>query len=209
VPDFELEGRHYRAGRRFIAGVDEAGRGALCGPVVAAAVILPAAFLRGRGPDWLGRTDDSKRLSPPLRAELARLISAEAVALGIGLATHLEIDRLNIFRASQLAMRRAVELLPVRPDVVLVDGLALKDFSFPQEAVRQGDRRSYSIAAASIVAKVVRDGIMTFGGGMFEGYGLERNKGYGTREHYRALAARGPSPFHRRSFKLQYQPKLF
>jgi ribonuclease HII len=209
VPDFDVERRHFESGRRRIAGVDEAGRGALCGPVVAAAVILPSKFLRGRLPSWLRKADDSKLLTPRRRAELVPLIAAEAESVGLGLATHREIDRLNIFRASHLAMRRAVETLSVIPDIVLVDGPALRDFPFPQDPIPQGDRRCYSIAAASIVAKVVRDGIMSFSEVLFPGYGFERNKGYGTRAHYEALEARGPSSFHRRSFKLQYQRKLF
>jgi ribonuclease HII len=209
VPDFALERIYFARGRRIVAGVDEAGRGALCGPVVAAAVVLPEAFYRGRTPAWVRKTDDSKRLSPSRRAELARSIGAEARAVAVGLATHAEVDRLNVFRAAHLAMRRAVELLPETPEIVLVDGPALRDFQFPQEAVLRGDQRSYSIAAASIVAKVVRDGIMACGAEMFRGYGLDRNKGYGTAEHYEALDVLGPSPFHRRSFRLQYLRKLF
>jgi len=208
VPDFALERLHLARGRRVVAGVDEAGRGALCGPVVAAAVVLPAAFYRGRTPAWLRKTDDSKRLSPSRRAELARAIGADARALAVGLATHLEVDRLNVFRAAHLAMRRAVELLPDPPEIVLVDGPALRDFPYRQQAVLKGDQRSYSIASASIVAKVVRDGIMTCGAEMFRGYGLDRNKGYGTAKHYEALDLLGPSPFHRRSFRLQYPRKL-
>jgi len=209
VPDFALERLHFARGRRRIAGVDEAGRGALCGPVVAAAVVFPESFLEGVFPDWLRKTDDSKRLSPGLRAELARRIATESRAAAVGLATEAEVDRLNVFRAAHLAMRRAVEILPEIPGIVLVDGPALRDFPFPQEAVPQGDRKSFSIAAASIVAKVVRDGIMAAGGEIYRGYGLERNKGYGTREHYLALEALGPSPFHRRTFRLQYRRKLF
>lgn len=209
MPDFALERLHFADGRRRIAGVDEAGRGALCGPVVAAAVILPAAFLEGRIPAWFRRTDDSKRLTPRRREDLARSIWAESRAAAVGLATHEEVDRLNVFWAAHLAMRRAVELLPESPEVVLVDGPALRDCPFPQEAVPQGDRKSFSIAAASIIAKVVRDGIMAIGAEIYRGYGLDRNKGYGTREHYEALEALGPSPFHRRTFRLQYLRKLF
>jgi len=208
LPDFEIERRHLEAGRTLIAGVDEAGRGALCGPVVAAAVILPFSWFAGLPPDWVERLDDSKRLSPTRRERLARRIRQEA-SVGLGLAGNAEIDVLNILRASQEAMRRAVAALPVPPDMVLVDGLAIRDFPRPQDAVVGGDRRSYSIAAASIVAKVSRDRIMIRAARRFPGYGMERHKGYGTRAHFEALALRGPTPFHRMSFNLQYQPKLF
>lgn len=208
MPDFEIERRHLEAGRKLIAGVDEAGRGALCGPVVAAAVVFPASWIVGPRPEWIDRIDDSKRLTPRQRELLARVIRKEA-AVGLGLATQTEIDDMNILRASQEAMRRAVAALSFSPDLVLLDGLAVREFPRPQEAVVHGDRRSFSIAAASIVAKVCRDRILTRAGRRYPGYGMERHKGYGTRAHYEALAALGPTPFHRRSFKLQYQPKLF
>jgi ribonuclease HII len=208
LPDFEIERRHLEAGRTLIAGVDEAGRGALCGPVVAAAVILPSAWFDGPRPEWVGRLDDSKRLTPRKREFLARTIRKET-AVGIGLADNVEIDALNILRASQEAMRRAVAALPLPPAIVLVDGLAVRDFPRPQEAVVGGDRRSFSIAAASIVAKVFRDRLMVGSSRRFPGYGMERHKGYGTRAHYEALARFGPTSFHRKSFNLQYQPKLF
>ncbi len=208
MPDFEIERRHLEAGRKLIAGVDEAGRGALCGPVIAAAVVLPSAWFDGPWPEWVDRLDDSKRLTPRKRELLDRSIRKEA-AVGLGLAGNIEIDALNILRASQEAMRRAVAALPVSPDMVLVDGLAVRDFPRPQEAVIGGDRRCLSIAAASIVAKVFRDRIMARSARRFPGYGMERHKGYGTRAHYEALALFGPTPFHRKSFNLQYQPKLF
>jgi ribonuclease HII len=209
LPDFEIERRHLEAGRRRIAGADEVGRGALCGPVVAAAVILPRAWAAGTPPAWLAGADDSKRLSPRRREELARHILAEAEAVGLGLAGRDEVDARNVFRASQEAIRRAVARLSPPPDAVLVDGLPLREFALLQEAIPGGDRRSLSIAAASIVAKVLRDRMMELCARVFPGYGLDRHKGYGTRAHYEALAALGPTPFHRRTFKLQYQPKLF
>ena len=208
MPDFEIERRHLEAGRRLIAGVDEAGRGALCGPVVAAAVLLPASWVSGPRPEWVGRIDDSKRLSPGTRALLAREIRRVAV-FGLGTADPREIDTINILRASQEAMRRAVAALSLPPDMILLDGLSFGGLPAPGEAVVQGDRRSVSIAAASILAKVCRDRIMGLAGRRFPGYGIERHKGYGTREHYEALARFGPTPFHRKSFNLQYQPKLF
>lgn len=208
MPDFEIERRHLEAGRRLIAGVDEAGRGALCGPVVAAAVLLPFAWILGPRPGWVERIDDSKRLTPRTRTLLGRAIRRVAV-FGLGLAGPGEIDSLNILQASREAMRRAVSALPVPPDMILLDGLPFDGFSRPREAVVQGDRRSVSIAAASILAKVCRDRILSLAALRYPGYGIERHKGYGTRAHYEALALLGPTPFHRKSFKLQYEPKLF
>jgi ribonuclease HII len=208
LPDFKRERRHLGAGRNFIAGVDEAGRGALCGPVVAAAVVFPSSWFDGPRPEWISRIDDSKRLTPRCRELLARKIRS-AAAVGLGLADSAEIDTLNILRATREAMLRAVAALPAPPDLVLVDGLPVPNFSRPQEAVVGGDRASLSIAAASIVAKVFRDRLMVRFGRRFPGYGLDRHKGYGTRAHYEALAEFGPTPFHRKSFNLQYQPKLF
>lgn len=191
-----------------MAGLDEVGRGALCGPVVAAAVAFPLEVILSEPPEWLVRTDDSKRLTARLRGELAGRIAA-AAAVGIGFSPSGEVDRLNVLRASQAAMRRAVAALPVRPDLVLVDGLPLPAPGFPQRAVLHGDRLATSIAAASIVAKVLRDAQLVFCGRLIPGYGLDRHKGYGTAAHYKALDARGPTPFHRRSFSLQSERALF
>jgi len=208
VASFELERSCLRGGCRIVAGVDEVGRGALCGPVVAAAVAFPVALLLSAPPAWLARTDDAKRLTARLRVRLARSIAA-AAAVGIGCSPSGEVDRLNVLRASREAMRRAVAALPVRPDLVLVDGLPLPDPGFPQKAVTRGDALSTSIAAASIVAKVLRDSLLVFSARLVPGYGLDRHKGYGTAAHYRALDALGPTPFHRRSFSLQSERTLF
>jgi ribonuclease HII len=196
-------------GYRFIAGLDEVGRGALCGPVLAAAVILPPEWIDGSSPDWAGEIKDSKLLPPAKRGRLAALIRNEAVAVGLGSCTSEEIDHENIYRASMEAMKRAVAALAPPPDAVLVDGFALRDFSLPQLGIPQGDKRSMWIAAASIVAKVARDGLMAEFDRAAPGYGLIRNKGYGTREHYRALEALGPTAFHRKSFKLVAERTLF
>jgi ribonuclease HII len=238
VAGFEIEASFTARGYRCIAGVDEVGRGALCGPVVAAAVILPfswiAAFSPAAGalgfargftstakarpliripsppcPDWLGRVEDSKRLAPRERRALAREILAAAEAVGLGLCSNQEIDRRNIHRASLEAMRRAVDHLGRRPDVVLVDGFALRDYPGEQQAVPHGDAKSLTIAAASIVAKVLRDQMLTRCDRIFPGYSLDRNKGYATPDHIRALEALGPTSFHRKSFRLQFDPKLF
>jgi ribonuclease HII len=196
---FEEEAR--ATGFQCIAGVDEVGRGALCGPVVAGAVVLDAAFAT----DGI---DDSKRLTRKQRERLAEGIRSGARASAIGLAEPWEIDRHNILQATHLAMRRALEALPCRPDHILVDGFVIRDLAVSQRAVVKGDALSYSIAAASIVAKVRRDAIMQDWDQRCPGYGLARNMGYGSREHLEALQHKGPSEIHRRSFT-GTQPWLF
>jgi ribonuclease HII len=202
VATLRLEKELFRGGYRFVAGVDEVGRGSLFGPVAAAAVILPPDWLVRRPPAWAGAIDDSKLLSPARRAELAAAILREAAGVGVGLASASEIDSLNILRATHLAMVRAVESLPNAPDMLLVDGFPIKDVKYRQMGIAQGDRKSRSIAAASIVAKVFRDGLMRVFAGLYEGYGLDRNKGYGTEEHIRSLKDKGPTGLHRTSFRL-------
>lgn len=196
MPSYDLERRHWAAGRRYVAGLDEAGRGCLAGPVVAAAVVLP--------PDArLAGLDDSKRLSPERRAALHARIYGEALAVGVGQCTPAEVDRLNVLRAALEAMRRAVADLALPPDVLLVDGnQPLAAPPCPQETVVRGDARCFSIAAASVVAKVTRDRLMVELDEAYPHYGWARHKGYPTVEHYDALAAHGPSPHHRRSFRL-------
>jgi ribonuclease HII len=181
-------------GFRAVAGVDEAGRGPLAGPVVSAAVILPPGF-QGRG------ITDSKKLSPVKREKLLRIIREEALAVSTGFATPEEIDALNILKASLLSMQRAVAGLAVQPDYLLVDGLFTIDAAMAQEAVVKGDSRSLSIAAASIVAKVTRDAVMMDLHARYPGYGFDRHKGYPTKAHREALERLGPSPVHRQSFR--------
>jgi ribonuclease HII len=177
-----------------IAGVDEAGRGCLAGPVVAAAVILdPDRPVRG--------LRDSKLLAPSERESLARMIEERAVAAAVGEADAGEIDAMNILRATLLAMRRAVEALAVRPDYLLVDALTIPGVDPPQEAVVHGDRRVASIAAASIIAKVRRDALMRSFHDLHPGYGFDAHKGYGTAAHLRALRRLGPSALHRATFR--------
>jgi ribonuclease HII len=196
---FEEEAR--AAGFQSVAGVDEVGRGALCGPVVAGAVVLEIDFAT----DGI---DDSKRLTRRQRERLAERIRSGARACAIGLAEPWEVDRHNILRATHLAMRRALDALGVRPDHVLVDGFAIDGVVAKQRAVVKGDALSFSIAAASIVAKVSRDSIMLDWDQRCPGYGLSRNMGYGSREHLEALQRLGPSEIHRRSFT-GTQPWLF
>jgi ribonuclease HII len=202
VASFRLEKELARGGARLIAGIDEVGRGSLFGPVVAAAVILPPAWLDRRPPAWVSGIDDSKLVAARRRAELAAALLREAAGVGVGLASATEIDTVNIYQASRLAMVRAIESLPEAPDVLLVDGFPIKELNYRQMGLPRGDRTSRSIAAASIVAKVFRDGLMATFDALYEGYGLARNKGYGTEEHLRALKDKGPTGLHRASFKL-------
>jgi len=196
MPDFSLERARWSAGARYVAGVDEAGRGCLAGPVVAAAVVLPPdAALPG--------LDDSKKLTPEARAALLPLIRRQALAVGVGACSPAEVDRLNVLWAAMEAMRRAVLDLAVAPDVLLVDGnRTIPEAPWPQVALVRGDARSLSVAAASVVAKVTRDRMMEALHAEFPEYGWAGHKGYPTAAHYAALAAHGPSPHHRRSFRL-------
>lgn len=185
--------RTYWAQGLRVAGLDEAGRGCLAGPVVAAAVILPKDF------DVSG-LNDSKQLSASEREELRRRIDREATAVGIGMADVEYIDTHNILQATFEAMRRAVASLPVSPDALLVDALTVPGLTLPQQAIIKGDSHSHSIAAASIVAKTERDRWMEAIACRYPEYGFDQNKGYATPDHLAALDRWGPSPLHRRSF---------
>ncbi len=177
----------------LVAGVDEAGRGPLAGPVVAAAVILPAGFV-------VPGLNDSKQIPEETREELYETIVRAAVAWGVGFAGPGLIERINILEATYAAMRRAVARLSVRPDYVLVDGFRVPGLAAPHRGIIRGDALCGSIAAASIVAKVTRDRVMRRVARRYPGYGFERNKGYATREHWEALGRYGPCPAHRPSF---------
>ena len=184
-----------RSGYKWIAGIDEAGRGALAGPVIAAAVILPTdCAIEG--------LKDSKQLSPKQRAHLFDEIHNVAVSIGIGSADHRVIDRLNILQATLLAMREAVEKLTPRPNYLLVDGLDLPEIDIMGEAIPKGDSRSYSIAAASVIAKITRDRRMVALDDTYPNYGFSRHKGYPTSQHRQAIAQFGASEIHRHTFKL-------
>ena len=180
-------------GYTVICGVDEAGRGPLAGPVCAAAVILP------RGHQIPG-LNDSKKLTDKKRRELFPLIKEQAVAYGIGLASHEEIDEINILQATYLAMERAIAQLEGKADLALIDGNRAKDFGMAVRTVVKGDSLSASIAAASILAKVTRDDLMVEMAQEYPGYGFEVHKGYGTKAHYEALRNMGPCPIHRMTF---------
>jgi ribonuclease HII len=188
-----LERELWAGGLEEVAGVDEVGRGPLAGPVVAAAVVFePEVRVAG--------VTDSKKLSEAVREELVVEIRRRALCIGIGAASPREVDRLNILRASHLAMRRALARLPRRPDHILVDGLPVPDLCAEHTAVVEGDAKSFTIACASIVAKTTRDRIMRRLALRYPDYGWETNVGYGTPEHVSALARLGPTPHHRRSF---------
>lgn len=188
-----LERRAWADGHELVAGVDEAGRGALAGPVVAAAVILPA---KSRIP----HVTDSKLLAPDDRAALWERITAEAITWAVGVVEADAIDRINILRATHRAMHEALAALEPAPALVLVDGLPLPGSGFTQRNVIGGDRRSYTIAAASIIAKVTRDRIMCELGDAYPQYGFAEHKGYATPPHLQALRQHGPCPVHRMSF---------
>ena len=176
-----------------ICGVDEAGRGPLAGPVCAAAVILPDHV-------EIAGLNDSKKLTDKRRRELFPVIQECALAYGIGLASHEEIDTLNILQATYLAMERALSQLQMKPDMALIDGNRSKDFGIPVQTVVKGDSRSANIAAASILAKVTRDDLMLEYAKEYPEYGFDVHKGYGTRAHYDALRAHGPCAIHRMTF---------
>ena len=183
-------------GYQCIAGIDEAGRGALAGPVVAAAVILPTDC-------ELSGVTDSKQLTPKKRAELFDEIHRTAVAVGVGCVDNEEIDQINILQATMTAMAQAIVQIMPAPDYVLVDGTHLPAISLPARAIPKGDTLIQSIAAASIIAKVTRDRLMIELDETYPGYGFRVHKGYGTLLHRQAIAQLGPCPIHRRSFKLQ------
>jgi len=190
---WEIENGVRGEGYEIICGVDEAGRGPLAGPVCAAAVILPM------GLEIPGLTD-SKKLTDKKRRELFPVIKEQAVAYGIGLASHEEIDEINILQATYLAMERALAQLTVKPDIALMDGNRAKDFGLPVRTVVKGDSLSMNIAAASILAKVTRDDLMLEMSQKYPEYGFEVHKGYGTKAHYEALRAHGASEIHRQTF---------
>ncbi|HEU4342143.1 MAG TPA: ribonuclease HII [Candidatus Binatia bacterium] len=184
----------WKSGIQAVAGVDEAGVGPLAGPVVAAAVIFPP------GTELAG-IDDSKRLDAEQRAEMEAAIRKSGAAIGIGLAEVDEIDRLNIYHAALLAMRRAVEALPLKPGHLLIDARILPDMAIPQNSFYKGDGINFSIAAASIMAKTYRDRVMDELEAKYPGYGFAQHKGYSTPEHQSAIRGRGPCPAHRMSFQ--------
>ena len=190
---WEIENGCFAEGYNILCGVDEAGRGPLAGPVCAAAVILPPnAEIPG--------LNDSKKLTDKKRRELMPVIKKMAIGYGIAFADEKEIDEINILQATYLAMKRAIDMLPVKPDLALVDGNRAGDFGLPVKTVVKGDSLSASIAAASILAKVTRDDLMLSLAEKYPQYGFEIHKGYGTKAHYAALTEHGPCEIHRMTF---------
>jgi len=196
VPTFSEERLLEARGYRLIAGVDEVGRGALAGPVVAAAVILPCHL----DTSWLTQVKDSKQLSPARREHLFHCIRETAIAIGIGATPNDIIDNQGIIRATRLAMKMAISQLAPPPESLLIDYLLLPEVPLPQKGITYGDKLCFSIACASIIAKVTRDRLMLELEQIYPGYGLAQHKGYGTEEHHSCLRRLGPSPVHRQSF---------
>ena len=193
MPNFDIEKEVMNNGYTAVCGCDEAGRGPLCGPVVAAAVILPTDI-------EIEGLNDSKKLTEKKREALFDVIKEKAIAYAIAEATPAEIDEINILNASMLAMRRAVEALKVKADFALIDGNCSRGFTIPTMTVVKGDAKSASIAAASILAKVTRDRGCIELDRLYPEYGIAKHKGYPTKDHMDAVKAHGPAPIYRRSF---------
>lgn len=198
----QFERQAWEQGYRRLAGVDEAGRGPLAGPVMAAALVFERGFLESEQYGLLAEVNDSKRLTSSQRDDLFALLTGTAgVVYSVGIATVGEIDTCNILRATHLAMNRALAGLADPADFILVDGLPVPGLPCPSQSIVEGDGRSLSIAAASIIAKVTRDRLMLEIDRLYPGYGFARHKGYGTKAHLRALLEYGPCPEHRHSFR--------
>ncbi|MGM9644752.1 MAG: ribonuclease HII [Eubacteriales bacterium] len=193
MPDYSIEQELQAQGFTYICGVDEAGRGPLCGPVFAAACILPDGL-------YIEGLNDSKKLTEKKREKLFDIIKAEAVAYSIASADVEEINEMNILEADLLAMRRAIDGLSIKADFAIIDGNIARDFQIPARAVVKGDSISMSIAAASVLAKVARDRLCLELDREYPQYGIAKHKGYGTKEHKEALFKYGPSPIHRKKF---------
>jgi ribonuclease HII len=197
TPSFAEEKILEAQGYQRIAGIDEAGRGALAGPVIAAAVILPCRI----DAPWINLVKDSKQLSPATRELLFHHIHEIAISVGIGMATNEVIDTQGVIKATRLAMKLAIDQLSPPPQSLLIDYMLLPEVPLPQKGITNGDKLCFSIACASIMAKVTRDQLITELDKIYPGYGLAQHKGYGTKEHLACLRQLGPSPIHRQSFK--------
>lgn len=191
--NWETENEYFSEGYEYICGVDEAGRGPLCGPIVAAACILPRGLI-------IDGLNDSKKLSPKKRDQLYEIITASADAWSVASASRDEIDELNILNADMLAMRRAIEGLTIQPSLALIDGNISRNIPCPSVTLIGGDGISPSIAAASVIAKVTRDRICVELDALYPEYGIAKHKGYPTKAHFTALYKFGPSPCHRKTF---------
>ena len=198
MPNLDIEQDVRSVQYKYIAGVDEVGRGPLAGPVVSAAVVLPHDLTGNEG--WLGVINDSKKLSEPKRQMAYEIISREAVSVAVGITNASTIDSVGILPATISSMFTALRGLEVYPDFVLFDFIPLKDCEYPYRTVVKGDTKSYSISAASIIAKVTRDELMKEADEQYPGYGFSGHKGYGTAKHLDAIKRLGPCEIHRRSF---------
>lgn len=198
MPSFEIERSLHHDGYNLVAGIDEVGRGPIAGPVYAGAVIFPAKL--NPASRWLNSIDDSKKLTQANRETAAKHIYESATAVSIGSSNSIEVDRLGIVEATRLAMTRAIEKLPISPDYLIVDHISLPTSKLPFRSITKGDSKCYSIAAASIVAKVERDRIMVEYNINYPGYKFDLNKGYGTPAHLKQLRILGPCSIHRFSF---------
>ena len=198
----EIDKSYFKEGYNYICGIDEAGRGPLAGPVVVAAVIMPKdSMIEG--------VNDSKKVSEKKREKLYELIIEEAISYSVGIVDQNEIDRINILNATKAGLTEAVRTLKVKPELILVDALTNIDTcGVPYQSIIKGDAKSYSIAAASIIAKVTRDRIMRQWDEIYPQYGFAKHKGYGTKAHMEALRRHGPCPLHRRSFAPVSQMEL-
>ena len=196
-PSFTEEKMLEAQGYQYIAGIDEAGRGSLAGPVVAAAIILPCQI----DTPWLNQVKDSKQLSPARRESLFQHIHEVAISTGIGVVPHKVIDAEGIIKATRLAMKLATDQLSPAPEFLLIDYMRLPEVPLPQKGITNGDCLCFSIACASIMAKVSRDHLMIELDEIYPNYGLAQHKGYGTKGHLACLRRLGPSPIHRQSFK--------
>lgn len=190
----QFERNAYQQGAQYVAGVDEAGRGCLAGPVVAAAVILPRGWT-------LAHVNDSKQLREAQREFLFPLIQQQALSVGVGIVAAEVIDQVNILQATYLAMEQAIANLSITPDYLLLDAVTLKNLPIRQQGIKKGDSLSISIAAASIIAKVSRDHLMIEYDQQYPHYGFARHKGYGVKQHRQAIAEFGPCPLHRKTFR--------
>lgn len=193
----EYERKCFRKGLKMIAGIDEAGRGPLAGPVVAASVILPEKV-------FIKNLNDSKKLTPKKRQELFEVIKETAISYGIGVVDEKCIDKINILNATKLAMEKAIKSMEEKPDILLIDALELENIGLEQISIKKGDSLSVSIAAASILAKVTRDRIIEEMDSVYPQYGFSRHKGYGTKEHIEAIKKFGICPIHRVSFTKKF-----
>ncbi len=190
----------FNSGYNLVAGIDEAGRGPLAGPVVASCVLIDSSFKIDN--ELLKEVNDSKKLNNKKREELFDIICSEIENVGVGICDHKTIDRINILQATFLAMKKAISDLKKKPDFIVLDGgFPIPNFSYPQEAIKKGDSKVFSIAAASILAKVTRDRIMKKAHEEYPMYGFDKHKGYGTKLHVEQIKKHGPCPIHRKSFK--------